>query len=225
MAMTGCKECGAAISTSARACPKCDAVVPKAKLWPWMLGVPVAMGAMFLIYGASIPEYQSQARKVRDVCEKIASWDQRHICERNYQQAIREGHEKANPQPPPRPYVPTAEEVRKRDEAAKALLDSQVKDCKANLGAKTKDFQRYMVAKEYWSAALSLRVCADVLDDPKLRALVAGAEIKKYAIDIENPATPSFDRVLMIEALQRDYPDQAKKYASLLEKLRREDAK
>lgn len=91
MAMTNCKECGNEISTSARSCPKCGAVVPKAKVWPWIVGIPVALFVIMMIYGSTIPDYEHRARVTREVCEKIASPRNRHECQRTYDQAIAEG--------------------------------------------------------------------------------------------------------------------------------------
>jgi len=90
MAMTMCKECSNEISTTANSCPKCGAVVPKPKIWPWIIGVPFAVLVLMAIYGSTIPEYQSRARDVREVCEKIAPL-QKHICRENYDKAIAEG--------------------------------------------------------------------------------------------------------------------------------------
>jgi hypothetical protein len=68
MAMTNCKECGTEISTTAKACPKCGAVVPKKRIWPWIVGVPVGLFAVLMVWGTIIgnsPEGQAKA-KARD---------------------------------------------------------------------------------------------------------------------------------------------------------------
>ena len=95
MAMIACAECGNEISTTAKSCPKCGAIVPRTKIWPWLVGVPIAVLILLMIYGFTIPEYESNARRVREVCEKIASYDQRHICDRQYEEAIRKGRAEA----------------------------------------------------------------------------------------------------------------------------------
>lgn len=90
MAMTNCKECRAEISTTAKACPKCGAVVPKAKLWPWIVGVPIAAFVALMLFGLTIPEYESQALAQRKVCEQIAPMQ--HVeCRRIYDRAIADG--------------------------------------------------------------------------------------------------------------------------------------
>jgi len=91
MAITACKECSNEISTTAKACPKCGAVVPRTKIWPWFVGVPLAGLVLLMLYGMTIPEYKIRARQVREVCEDIAMPHQRHICREQYDEAIRKG--------------------------------------------------------------------------------------------------------------------------------------
>ena len=69
---------------------------PKTNIWPWVigaiLGVPVIIFLALFAYGLSIPEYQSQARKIREVClEYLATPDQKHVCEESYEEAMRQG--------------------------------------------------------------------------------------------------------------------------------------
>ena len=97
MAMTTSRECSADISTTAKACPKCGAVVPKAAVWPWLIGIPVGLFVLMLIYGASIPEYESNARELRRVCEQMAPL-QREECARIYYRALEEGKARAGKQ-------------------------------------------------------------------------------------------------------------------------------
>jgi len=91
MAIIACKECGNEISTTAKSCPKCGAIVPRPKIWPWLVGIPVAIFIAMLIYGSTIPEYEDQARRAREVCEKIVAPYQRSICDQQYAEAIRKG--------------------------------------------------------------------------------------------------------------------------------------
>lgn len=97
MAMTSCGECNAEISTTAKACPKCGAVKPRRKVWPWLVGTPVALFAALMLWGASIPEYERRALQVRDVCLEIAAPHQRHVCENQYEEALAEGRASAQP--------------------------------------------------------------------------------------------------------------------------------
>lgn len=91
MTMINCSECNQQISSTAKACPNCGAKVPHAKIWPWIVGVPVVLFIAFLLYGVSIPDYMSHARQVRDVCERIAAPDQQYICQQQYDESIRKG--------------------------------------------------------------------------------------------------------------------------------------
>ncbi|MBY0241905.1 MAG: hypothetical protein K2X55_21590 [Burkholderiaceae bacterium] len=91
MAMIECKECAVAISSTAKACPKCGAVVPRRKVWPWIVGTPVALFAALVLYGFTIPEYEARAREVRNVCEKLAAHHERYVCDQQYAEAIRNG--------------------------------------------------------------------------------------------------------------------------------------
>jgi len=92
--MTTCKECGHSISATAKTCPQCGTKGPKPAIWPWLVGVPLALVAALLLYGASIPEYEADARRVREICEKLVGpFDRlgKMTCDSNYHKAIREG--------------------------------------------------------------------------------------------------------------------------------------
>lgn len=71
MALIACQDCGKAFSDSSRACPFCGWRRPSGAL-KWLL-VPLALGALFLMWGASIsstPEGQARAseRAAIDLC-------------------------------------------------------------------------------------------------------------------------------------------------------------
>jgi hypothetical protein len=91
MTLIKCRECEAQVSSDAKTCPKCGAPVPHPKLWPWVVGIPVILFAAFILYGMSIPEYEAQARRVRDVCEKLAAPGQQIICDEQFDEAIARG--------------------------------------------------------------------------------------------------------------------------------------
>lgn len=220
--MITCSECSKPISASAKSCPNCGSTSHRTKVWPWLLGVPLVLLVLTLIYGSSIPEYQTQAREVREMCEKIAPF-QRDVCRSNYDRAIAEGRSKSAPPPPP--YVPTPEELKKRAAQDSGLKESQIRECEANLPAKVAVYRRKMAAGEYWSAAQALQVCANVTDDQRTKDLVADAEVKEYSRSIELPTTPKSDRIRMITTLLRDYPKYGAKYQKLLARLQHEEGK
>jgi len=165
--------------------------------------------------GLLTPEYVTRAREIRKACEALVSPLDRATCDQLYQQALREGQ-------PPQAYVPTAydiqEQKRKAEkDAADDIVEAGV--CRSKRSEMVEKFQGLMAARDYWPAVLSLRRCAQLTKDPGLSAMVADAELKSYVKDIENPRVLTADRVRSIEALSRDYPEQGKKYASLLKKL------
>lgn len=86
--MIECRECKKEISSTAKSCPSCGAKVPRVKWWLW---VPLALFGAFILYGASIPEYESRAVQARNLCEQLAAIEQRHECDRRYSEAIAEG--------------------------------------------------------------------------------------------------------------------------------------
>ena len=101
MALIECWECKAQVSDTAATCPHCGAArkatvvrveeQPKKAVWPWVLGVPAALFALFLLYGASIPDYKAQAMERRRICEMLAAPYQRDECDRNYERDVAAG--------------------------------------------------------------------------------------------------------------------------------------
>ncbi|MCO5110030.1 MAG: hypothetical protein M9929_04185 [Burkholderiaceae bacterium] len=78
MALVTCRECGGTVSSEAQNCPSCGVrVKPKAKIWRWVFGVPVALFALVMAIGAmnSNPE-KNQARRAYEMCQdSLASAD------------------------------------------------------------------------------------------------------------------------------------------------------
>lgn len=89
--MIECPECGASISESAKACPKCGSTKHRKSIWPWVVGIPVGLFVIFIGYGMTIPEYQHTAREQREVCYKLAAYNERFHCDRLYSEAIERG--------------------------------------------------------------------------------------------------------------------------------------
>lgn len=245
MAMITCSECSAQISDKAASCPSCgnpltaaaavhkpvpvQIVKPKSNMIWWVLGTPVALFGLVMAIGSANngPDAQARARQrdAIDLCWKEQgkkSMDPSTgrfvagFCEQ-MQADLDAGRVKGAV--PSAPYVPTAYDIsQQKKEAADTVVETRV--CKSKNAELVTEFQRLMAAGEYWPAAVSIRRCAQLTDDPKLTALVADAEIKSYVKDIDDPKTPKADRVRFIEALSRDYPEQGKKYDSLLKKFR-----
>lgn len=78
MAIIECRECKAKVSSEAVTCPACGVrVKPKAKVLRWVLGVPAAIFALFMVVGMlnSNPE-KTQARNAYDTClDSLSSSD------------------------------------------------------------------------------------------------------------------------------------------------------
>lgn len=94
MALIACKECGHQVSTDAEHCPQCGArLKPKSQAWKWALGVPAGLVALFLMWGASIPAYEGEARRARKLCEQAAALTggSMHACDAAYVEALRRG--------------------------------------------------------------------------------------------------------------------------------------
>lgn len=75
-------------------CPKCGATRPGAKIWPWVIGVPLALLLALVLYGLTIPEYEARALEVRNMCEQLVPF-QKEECRRQYDEAVRKGREEA----------------------------------------------------------------------------------------------------------------------------------
>lgn len=61
MSIINCKECDHEISTTAKACPKCGAKVPKTKWWLW---VPLGLFAFVMAVGSvgsDSPEWKAKS--------------------------------------------------------------------------------------------------------------------------------------------------------------------
>lgn len=97
MTLLACRECNNPISSTAFACPKCGALKTKKAKWPWIIGVPVAIITVMIIYGSSIPEYQSAAREVRVACEDMVKLGRAdpQTCQTVYRNMITKGKEAA----------------------------------------------------------------------------------------------------------------------------------
>lgn len=78
MALISCRECGKDVSTEAVNCPSCGArVAPQSSAWKWVIGVPVACFAAFMLLGVlnSNPE-KSHDRLVYETCmDSVAAAD------------------------------------------------------------------------------------------------------------------------------------------------------
>ncbi len=231
MPIIKCSECEKEISTSALACPKCGAVIPKKKLWPWLVGVPVGVVALILVWSGAKPDYEHQAIAARQVCEKNFGGS-RGDCDSVYSGIIRDG-EKAAETPAKRIerekresavksyYQAEFDKERAAFDKEQEALEKQMKaECVPLLDEKKSRYKALFASGRYWDAATALRPCAKVSDDAYLKKMVADAEFKSYVADINSPKTSAAQKLQAIDSMSRDFPEQAKKYESHEKKLR-----
>jgi hypothetical protein len=231
MSIIKCLECQAEISSTALACPKCGAVVPKTKVWPWVVGVPVGLVALILVWSGSKPDYEHKANAAREIC------DQRYDtlkpdCNREHYRAIKEGERAAE----------TSAQRAKREERESAVkayhqaeIDKQkavydkeqekikkrvASECAPLLDEKKARYKALFASGKHWEAATALRACASASDDAGLKKMVSDAELRSYVTDIESPKISAMQKLQAINQMARDFPEQAKKYEALEKKLR-----
>ena len=92
MALIACKDCGTEVSTSARACPKCGAKVPKVKWWLW---IPLALIVLFFSfpYIAHSPSERA-AISARADCERVFPMERGGKCDQVYSEVLQRGSKK-----------------------------------------------------------------------------------------------------------------------------------
>jgi len=113
MALISCKECQKEISESAKTCPYCGVRV-KPSILKWFFIVPIALFAVFMLFGAMIPEHTARANRFSEVCRGMAGHDvsARIECDkaeaaiRNPQTAQQRAEAKANDDKPVRNNPP-----------------------------------------------------------------------------------------------------------------------
>ena len=175
MALIGCLECKAQISSTAVACPQCGAQIPKAAKWPWIVGIPVGLFTLLLLWGNTIPQYKTDARELRETCEQLvgkANTPRLRECDALYDQKIREGREREDvlagrKAPPAAPVdLPLSPTDQKRAACADSIETSK------------KEYAQRMARGEFKTAADEMRTCADLLGDPFLQNMVNKADLK-----------------------------------------------
>ena len=110
----------------------------------------------------------------------------------------------------------TAEQATRKEAAERELLQQE---CRTAIEAKKAEYRVLFSSRKYWDAALAVRVCAEALADPALRAMVSEAEIKSHLQNIDGPKTPPREKARAIEMLVRDYPEKGKQYEPRISEL------
>jgi hypothetical protein len=118
--------------------------------------------------------------------------------------------------------VASAEEVRLAKEQAEVEQTRLFEECKTKIADQTAQYKKSIAIKDYWAAAGKIRRCSVILDDTKLKDMVADAEIKSFSRDVVNPKESISNRVRALERLERDYPAYAKKFEKIAVSLRQQ---
>lgn len=119
---------------------------------------------------------------------------------------------------PPRLPIGVSTLVPAKDEK-QAQHERLVEECRVNVSTNLATYHRLIAQSRYWEASTSIRQCANALDDKALAALVNKAELLSTWQDIKNPKAAPGDRLRQIEALRRDWPEEAKVQEALLARL------
>jgi hypothetical protein len=109
-----------------------------------------------------------------------------------------------------------AEQATRKEASERELLQ---RECRIAIEGKKAEYKVLFASRKYWDAALTVRACSEVLDDPALRALVSDAEIKSHLQSIDSAKTPPREKARAIEMLARDYPERGQKYEPRIPQL------
>jgi hypothetical protein len=96
---------------------------------------------------------------------------------------------------------------------------SPADECRASLVGKRVEYENRMLEGSYWDAVLLLGQCSVILNDPEIKKLVEVAEIKHAEAGINDSRLDVMERIRLVEVMERDYPDDAKKFLVLKTKL------
>lgn len=98
--------------------------------------------------------------------------------------------------------------------AEAANLEQAKSECKLVVDQNKKTYKQLFAAEKYWDASTSLRQCANAFQDPVLIQMVKDAERRSYIQDIKSAKLTKEQKQQALEFLQRDFPEQAKQFAS-----------
>jgi uncharacterized protein (UPF0212 family) len=86
MALRACNDCGAEVSTSAKACPRCGAKVPKVKWWLW---IPLTLVVLFFSFPyIAYSSSERAAVSARADCERAFPSERGRKCEEIYRDVL-----------------------------------------------------------------------------------------------------------------------------------------
>lgn len=120
-----------------------------------------------------------------------------------------------------------AERASAEDEAAKRLtsekaqaVEVHVQYCRRRRGEMTASYERLLAAAKPWEAARAFEDCHIALDSKDLKDLVSAAELQYLMKTAGDPKGAPKERVSSIEAMQRDHPEDARRFEKNLPALK-----
>lgn len=93
-----------------------------------------------------------------------------------------------------------------------AIIEQAKSECKPIVDQQKVAYKKLFAKGRYWDAAVLIRRCANALNEPDLKLLLADAEIRSYIADIKSSKTTPEEKLRAHDALQRDYPTEAQKF-------------
>ena len=96
--------------------------------------------------------------------------------------------------------------------------------CTETIAQKKALYVQLLDQRHFWDARLALADCPEILKDPTLVALKAGASRLSYLVTINNVKEPSSTRLEAITSLRSEVPDEARQFDQLEARLRKEVA-
>jgi hypothetical protein len=82
----------------------------------------------------------------------------------------------------------------------------QERQCRTEKAQKIAEFKRLLELGEPWKAALEIRICAGVLKDPEMLAMVRQGELQDRLITAKNARATPFERMSAIEQIEEMDP-------------------
>lgn len=125
-----------------------------------------------------------------------------------------------SPSSPSSSSVRSAEAEQRKVFEAKQQLDTRIANCKLALDERKAYYATLLDESKFWEARLALGDCAEVLNDPTLREMQAGATKLSYIATARDKKTAPGDRLRAISQLQAEFPSDAAEFASLAPQLK-----
>lgn len=227
----GCPKCGAPVAKAPLAS---TSLSPKSGgTWWKVLLVILGLFLVVAFIGSQSDPRKTRARIAIDLCQDElkkakTSGEQQIIsgaCEK-----LESDYRAMGDSPTPKPVVPhvmgrweleaiqeaqkkaaqEADPVYQREQLA--IAEQAKSECIPIVDQQKSTYKKLFANGRYWEASVSIRRCANALNDPDLKLLLADAEIRSYIADIKSSKTTPGEKHRALDSLQRDYPEEAQKF-------------